>query len=284
MKVKTTTKLINFLIFAFLVTGVMNSQVVNAQGDAISESTVVLTCFQPPGSGPLPPCLLPVGIDAKFISPNPSGSARVAIFGDDTAEIKIKLEGLADDLVITAWVAYFFPGPGAPGPDSIFFATAGVSSPLAPTHAAFTEGLGTEPNRLVFTDSGTAKIKVRLDYNPLKAGQGPLRNILAEPNQGDAAAGSDAEQPDCCNNGAQPVGASYLRAFDANGFQELEADGTAKLLRSPLPVAFLAIVVHTDETTHGIFPGIPILPIPGNSIDNGDHFLLGLFDLRSLQQ
>ena len=261
---------------------------------------VEMTCFppppapgSPPGIGPPPPCLLPAGIDPEFISPDPSGLARVSINPDGTASFDIVLEGLAPDLVVTAWTSYFFPG--GPVPDPIFGPIAeglppiaGVSAPLAPTYAGFTEGMGPEPNSFKLNGSGKAKLKVTLDYNPLLAGQGPLRNAMAETNQILAPAGSDAEQPLCCPDGfpapvPQAVGSSLLRAFDlSTGFQQLDEDGIPVLIRSPLPVAFLAIVVHVDKTTHGINPGVPILPIPGLSVTTGDHFLLGIFDLRSL--
>jgi hypothetical protein len=43
----------------------------------------------------------------------------------------------------------------------------------------------------------------------------------------------------------------------------------------------IALVVHIDGTTHGISTGIPIPPIPGTSASVGDHYTLGLFDLRA---
>jgi hypothetical protein len=44
----------------------------------------------------------------------------------------------------------------------------------------------------------------------------------------------------------------------------------------------IAIVVHIDATTHGISAGIPIPPIPDISTTVGDHYTLGVFDLRAL--
>ena len=167
-------------------------------------------------------------------------------------------------------------------------ALAGVSAPLAPTYAGFTEGLGPEPNQFELNDSGgKARLRTTLDFNPLLPFEGPLRNDLVITNQVDAPAGSGAEQPLCCPNGVpepmvQSVGASFLRSFDMNtGFQNLDASGKPILIRSPLPVAFIAIVAHVDKTTHGINPGVPILPVPGLSVTTGDHFLVGIFDLRA---
>jgi hypothetical protein len=235
---------------------------------------------------------LPPDLDERFVSPNPKGRVFIAVKEDGTARFDIELEGLAEGLVLTAWTSYFFPGGPAPHP--IFEplgdglpAIAGVSAPLAPTYAAFTEGLGPEPNQFDIKASGRTHLRVELDYNPLEAGQGPLRNDLVITQQGAAPPGSVAFQPHCCPIGLpapalQPVGSSYLRLFDPNtGYQEIDDAGRPVLLRSPLPVAFIALVVHTDETTHGINPGLPILPMPGLSATTGDHFLLGIFDLRA---
>lgn len=263
----------------------------------VVNARIDMTCFPappPPGEepdiGPPPPCVLPHGLDPRFISPHPSGQAYLRVKDDDTATIAIYLEGLAPHLVITAWLAYFFP-PG-PTPDPIFDPigsglppVAGVAVPLAPTNAAFTEGLGREPNRFaVWGDKGW--LVTHLNYNPLKPGQGPLHNEAASVTQAAAPAGSRAEQGNCCPNGfpaprPQPLGASFLRLFDADtGLQLLGPDGRPELLRSPVPAVVIALVVHIDETTHGISAGLPIPPRPDVDVTAGDHYTLGLFDLR----
>ena len=269
------------------------------EGDTL-DAIIDMTCFPPPpdegeepGIGPPPPCALPDGLDSKFISPNPSGQARLKVKDDDTAEVEIELEGLAPGLTITAWTAYFFP-PNPPS-DSVYDifrpigdglpSLAGVSAPLAPTNAAFTEGLGREPNQFT-TNGDKAKLVVELDYNPLKPDQGLLRNEAGLVTQAAAPDGSLAEQPVCCPDGfpvprPQPIGGSFLRQFDQEtGLPVLGADGRPELVRSPVPVVVIALVVHIDETTHGISAGIPIPPIPGISAASGDHYTLGLFDLR----
>ena len=269
-----------------------------SQSSDLVNATIDMTCFPPPpapggepGIGSPPPCILPVGIDGEFISPAPSGKLNLTVRDDGTATFRMQFRGLAPGLVMTAWTSYFFPG--GPIPDPIFAplgeglpAIAGVSAPLAPTYAAFTEGLGPEPNQFDITAEGNSKKVITIDFNPLLAGQGPLRNELVNTIQTDAPAGSEAEQSLCCPDGfpvpiPQPVGSSLLRSFDLEtGFQNLDEDGRPVLIRSPLPVAFIAIVAHVDKTTHGINPGVPILPIPGLSVTTGDHFLVGIFDLR----
>jgi hypothetical protein len=263
----------------------------------VVDARLDMTCLPPPpgqepGIGPQPPCVLPQDLDPQFISPNPSGQAHLMVKDDDTAKIVIRLRGLAPDLVVTSWLAYFFP-PG-PVPDPIFAPiesglppVAGVAVPLAPTTAAFTEGLGREPNQFV-SYGGRGRLLVRLDYNPLKPEQGPLRNEASPVTQAAAPVDSNAAQPVCCPNGfpvprLQPIGASFLRVFDpTTGLQYQRPNGRPVLLRSPVPAVVIAIVVHIDATTHGISAGIPIPPIPDISATVGDHYTLGIFDLRAL--
>jgi hypothetical protein len=261
-------------------------------------ATIDMTCFPPPGPvgsepgiGSAPPCIVPVGLDPKFVSPNPTGQAHLAVRPDDTTRVRIDLAGLAPGLVVTAWLGYYFP-PG-PTPDPIFDPigvglppVAGVAVPLAATDAGFTEGLGREPNQFRVLGAGTASrasLVADLDFNPLKSGQGPLRNELSPVTQSSAPSSSGAAQPICCPAGTrqQPIGASFLRVFDpVTGLPSLEPDGRPRLLRSPVVAAVIAIVVHIDGTTHGISAGLPIPPRPGTSATVGDHYTLGLFDLR----
>ncbi len=247
---------------------------------------IPMTCFPAPGAPQVPPCLVPGGLDPGTLD-GTSGELKLLIFEDGTARAEFKAKGLDPSWVITAWVSYFFPGPGVVPPDPIFGGpatppVAGVSAPVASTDAGFTEGLGLEPNQMVVRSGGRGKLEVVLDYNPLQADQGPLRNVLVATQQGDAPPGSPAEQPTCCTGVLQSVGSSYLRAFDANGFQVLDADGHPEIVRSPVPVEFMLLVIHVDGITHGINPGLPIFPFPGVPAVVGDHFVLGIFDLSEI--
>jgi hypothetical protein len=280
---------------------VLQLSVVNAaaQKNAVG-GTVLMTCFpdlpadgSPPGIGPPPPCVLPVDVPPQFVSPNPVGRANFTLNADGSVSFNIRMKGLAPNLILTAWISYYFPGPpGTPVPDEIFAGNppiAAVSAPLAPTTAQFSNGLGNEPNKFFSDSSGSAQLVVTLDYDPFLSGQGPLRNGLSNVTQAAAPAGSIAFQPLCCPNGipapsAQPIAASFLRAFDPlTGYQLVGENGRPELIRSPVPVAFLAIVAHLDRQTHGIVPGIPVPPAAGVSASVGDHFLVGMFDLRAFE-
>ncbi len=256
------------------------------RADALTRVEVPMTCFPAPGAPEAPPCVVPVGLDAGMLD-GTSGDLELTEEEDGTIKVEFSAEGLDPDWVITAWIAYYYPGPGVVPPDPIFgteteSGIAGVSAPAAPTTAGFTEGMGLEPNQMVIDAEGSGRLEVVLDYNPLQAGEGPLRNTLANTHQADAPAGGVAEQPTCCGASVQPVGSSYLRVFDSDGLQILDENRRPELVRSPVPVAFMLLVIHTDGTTHGINPGLPIFPFPGMPAFVGDHFVLGIFDLSDL--
>jgi hypothetical protein len=277
----------------------------------------------PPGIGGPPPCDTS-GIPVYTPSAEPSGRAHLTVMDDDTVHFDIKLQGILPGQTVTAWLIWYFQflypcdesgfpctAPTLPDifvsvnpdkdiisfvpfldpPYSIWvpFAVAAHSVPLARTGAGYTEGLGREPNQIVIDQAGNGELRVKLDYNPLKPHQGPLRNGLANTQQGAAPAGSIAIQPPCCGlvtlSGEpvhQPIGSSFLREFDpATGFQKLEANGRPKLVRSPVPAVFISIISSLDNHTKGINPGLPYVP---ELFSFGDHVILGVFDLRAFHQ
>ncbi len=276
----------------------LSKQISGKRSPVTLDATVEMIC-PPPGAGLTPPCTLPVGIDPDLVAPDPSGELRVLAFADDSALAWIKLDGLSRDLVVTAWLVYV--PPGAPPPAPIFEPigpglppVAAPSAPLAPTYARFSEGMGWEPNRLQIFSSGKAHLFTWLDYNPLKAGQAPLRNGMVSTQQGLAPADSPAVQPLCCPDAVippapgprlSPIGSSFLRRFDPDtGFQVLDLDGRPELVRSPVAVPLIVVIVHLDRMTHGIHPGIVIPPFPGAGFPAtaGDHYVLGIFPIGGL--
>lgn len=192
---------------------------------------------------------------------------------------------------IVSFVPFPLPPCTDPPCPSIWvpFAAAAHSVPLARTGAGYTEGLGREPNQIVIDEAGNGGLTGKLDYNPLKPHQGPLRNGLANTHQSAAPAGSISFQPPCCGlvtlsgePAHQPIGSSFLREFDpATGFQKLEANGRPKLVRSPVPSVFISIISSLDKYSKGINPGLPYVP---ELLSFGDHVILGVFDLRAFHQ
>ena len=231
----------------------------------VLDETLDMICFPPAAMMP-PPCPVPVGIDPAIVAPDPSGELRIRVRENDRAKVSIELDGMSPNQVATAWFVHFPPGQPPPHP---IFAPIGpgqppvahMDSPVAATDAAFSEGLGDEPNQLDILPNGKGRLVVELDYNPLKSQQVPLVNGMVLANQGPAPAGSGAEQPTCCFDfpaGPQlePVGGSYLRQFDPlTGFQSIGSDGRPELVRSPARPVAVAVVIHIDGVTSGIVSG-----------------------------
>lgn len=262
-------------------------------GSVVLDTTLDMLCFPPTANQP-PPCQVPVGIDPDLVAPDPSGEMRIRVRDDDTATLSIRLDGLSPHQVATAWFVHFPPGQAPPHP---IFAPIGpgepsiahMDSPVAHTRAAFTEGMGFEPNQIRILPNGKGRLIARLDYNPLKSGQVPLVNGMVLPNQGPAPEGFGVEQGECCVDfpaGPQrePIGGSYLRRFDdVTGFQVLDDDGYPEIVRSPARPVVVAIVVHIDGVTSGIVPGIPTPPfLVDPPVTTGSFYLLGLFPLVNL--
>ncbi len=259
----------------------------------VLDETLDMICFPPAAMMP-PPCPVPVGIDPAIVAPDPSGELRIRVRENDRARLTVKLNGMSPHQVATAWFVHF--PPGQPPPDPIFAPigsgqppVAHMDTPVAPTYAAFSEGLGREPNQFRILPNGKARLVVPLDYNPLKSQQVPLVNGMVLVNQGLAPAGSVAEQPTCCMDfpaGPQleAVGGSYLRQFDpVTGFQSLGPDGRPELVRSPSRPVAVAIIIHIDGVTSGIVPGVPTPPfLVDPPVTTGSFYLLGIFPLGPL--
>jgi hypothetical protein len=261
----------------------------------VLDTTLDMLCFPPNDPQNTPPCPVPVGIDPSLIAPDPSGRLHIRVSDNDTAIFTVNLEGLSQDMVITAWFVHYPPNQPPP-PDSIFApigpglpAIAHMDSPMTPTTARFSEGLSREPNQFRIRKNGSSRLKVRLDYNPLKSAQVPLVNDMTPVTQTLAPAGSVAEQPDCCPDFPagplpEPIGGSFLRKFDpATGAQLKDERGRPMLVRSPGRPVAVAIIVHISGTTKGILPGVPIPPfLVDPPVTTGSFYLLGVFPLASL--
>jgi hypothetical protein len=69
-----------------------NPSVAVAGNHTVVNTMIDMTCLPPPpppgeepGIGSPPPCVLPSELDAKFVSPRPSGRAHLAVKDDGTA-------------------------------------------------------------------------------------------------------------------------------------------------------------------------------------------------------
>ena len=255
--------------------------------EVVFETTLNMGCF--PTLMQPPPCPVPVGADDSIVGTSPSGQLGIKVLENDYTILDFDMHGLKDTMVVTAWFVHFRPDlgptnpifePVSPGLPPVAF----MDTPAAPTWARFSEGLSREPNQLRIKQNGDGTLYTVLDYNPLKVGQVPLVNG-ATVNQ-TTAAGTVAEQGACCPNfpagpRIEPIGSSYLRAFDpATGLQVKDERGHAILIRSPQRPVAVALFVHIDGTTSGLVPGIPVPPfVPNLPVTAGTFYLMGVFPL-----
>lgn len=266
----------------------------DSESAVVLEATLNMLCFPPNDPQNTPPCPVPIGLDPSLIAPDPTGKLHLRVRENDTAVFTMNLGGLQEDMVVTAWFVHF--PPNIPPPHPIFApigpglpSVAHADSPLTPTTARFSEGLSAEPNQFFIKENGSSRLKIHLDYNPLKSGQVPLVNNMSLVNQTIAPAGSGAEQPVCCPDFPagplpEPVGGSLLRKFDpVTGAQMKDENGRPMLIRSPIRPIVVAVIVHIDGTTSGVVPGVPIPPFLVNPpATTGTFYLLGLFPLAAL--
>ena len=260
----------------------------------VLEASLNMLCFPPNDPLNTPPCPVPVGLDPSLIAPDPVGKLNIEVRDDDTATFNMKLNGLQQGMVATAWFVHNVPNQP---PSNPIFAPIGAGlpaiahndSPLAPTTASYSDGMSTEPNQFHIKENGSSRLKINLDFNPLKSGQVPLVNNMTQVNQSLAPIGSVAEQPVCCPDfpagpRLDPVGGSFLRKFDpVTGMQMKDINGRPALIRSPGRPVAVAVFVHIDGTTSGVLPGIPTPPFLVNPpATTGSYYLLGLFPLGAL--
>ena len=265
-----------------------------SETSVVLDTTLSMLCFPPTNPVNTPPCPVPIGLDPSLIAPDPNGQLQIKVRDDDTATFSMKLSGLQKGMVLTTWFVHFPPNQPPPHP---IFAPIGpglpsvalADSPMTATTARFSDGLSAEPNQIRINRNGTGRIKVRLDYNPLKSNQVPLVNSMTPVNQALAPAGSIAEQTVCCADfPADPrleaIGGSLLREFDpVSGTQLKDEQGRPVLVRSPSRPVAVAVFVHIDGITSGVMPGVPTPPFLVNPpATTGTTYLLGLFPLAAL--
>lgn len=159
------------------------------------------------------------------------------------------------DLVITAWVLWVDEN-NPDNPD--VFQVADVASPLTSYRAAFSSGMGRDPNRLTYVSATEARLRVRLNFNPTYSNEGALARRTSCL-QSDVPGIQDTElrQP-MVPGREQRIGVSsdFLRRYDQNtGFERLDRNGRPLVVRSPVSALAVTLIAHTDRMTHGISPG-----------------------------
>lgn len=226
---------------------------------------------------------------------NPRATMTVQEFDESSQNkmrLSIRLDDFAPDMKVTVWGSYFFPFISQAEhryfgfthhESTIVPADAAVSYPLGPIKQGFSDGVWdvNEANTIEYYGNHYNAI-IDLDYYLNQPNQGPMRNGRSIVTQ------LDMENPEFIQHAGRQVGTSciasaFLREFDPiTGQQLTDEDGNALVARSPLKTAFAAVIVHTDDLSHGINPGTAISRAPGRQWTDGEVFLLGIFDLRAL--
>lgn len=230
---------------------------------------------------------------------HPFGEARLQFYQNNPlrrASARVTITGVAPGQVLTMWNSHFFPlvGPtgapifDAPGqPAGFAGGNAAVEAPAIPLTHGVTNGRDPtqEGNYLFETSPGTYVFDGNFDYDFTQGNEAPVRNGRSFVDQTtiNGTITPEAVQTPGFMAGIGPTGSSYLFEFDnVTGFRKTDADGLPVIVRSPNPISFFAVVLHTDKQTHGLSPGLPTPPLPGTPWTVGDHFLIGMFDLRFL--
>ena len=236
---------------------------------------------------------------AGDIVSHPVGQVRLQFFENNPlklANARVTIAGVAPGQTLTMWNSHFFPlvGPtgaaifDAPGlPAGFAGGNAAVEAPAIPLTQAVTNGRDPtqEGNYLFETSPGTYVGNMDFDYDFRKPDQAPVRNGRSFVDQTgiNATITPEALQTPGFMAGISVTGSSYLFEFDNfTGFRMTDSNGRPVVIRSPNPISFFAVVLHTDKQTHGLSPGVPTPPLPGTPWTFGDHFLIGMFDLRFL--
>lgn len=127
-----------------------------------------------------------------------------------------------------------------------------------PTTAAFTTGMGREPNQFKYTDATTAVLRVKLNYNPTYANEGPLaRDPFCYQSDIPGIQKTKFRQyPLNAQGRFSPTTSHFLRKYDPVTGWEIREKGLPVIVRCPLKPFGIAVANHIDRTTHGISQGV----------------------------
>jgi len=193
---------------------------------------------------------------------------------DGGTTLRFSLSGLAPNATHTVWLIFDTNQPpfsqtssGLVATDPATGSTAPVFGfgPAAADNAAFTGGIGLDPNGFVSDGSGNAEFKFDLNFDIMQPTSAPV--VLRPGTTQTLAVASDTGSAPCvaASGGAfqAVIDSNFLRAFDTSkiasppgaspSFQMAEAPLKAKLVRGT--VKALTIAEHFDGLTHGHLPG-----------------------------
>ncbi|HJZ67966.1 MAG TPA: hypothetical protein VKF81_07590 [Blastocatellia bacterium] len=247
----------SFVMLAALILGSSaKGQLIEGQG---GKKTLMLTATGP-ASG-------------SFGRSGQAGAVVLKTKGGGTT-LRFSLSGLKPNAAHTVWLIFDTNQPpfsqtsgGLVATDSLTGTTAPVFgfAPAAADNAAFTAGVGLDPNGFVTDASGNAEFKIDLNFDILQPASAPV--VLRPGATQVLEVASDSGSAPCvaASGGTfqAVIDSNFMRVFDTSkaasppvtspSFQTTDAPLKARLVRGT--VKALTIAEHFDGLTHGHLPG-----------------------------
>jgi len=260
MKIETFTRLTTLSSFVWLAALILgspaNGQMIEGQG---GKKTLTLTATGP--------------TSGSFGRSGQAGEVVIKTKGGGTT-LRFSLTGLKPNAAHTVWIIFDTNQPpfsqttaGLVATDPATGTTAPVFGfgPAAADTAAFTAGIGLDPNGFVTDASGNAEFKFDLNFDISQPSSAP---VVLRPGLTQALeVASDSGSAPCVAAGGGTfqavIDSNFMRVFDTSrtasppaaspSFQMAEAPLKARLVRGT--VKAFTIAEHFDGLTHGHLPG-----------------------------
>lgn len=201
-----------------------------------------------------------------------TGEVEIEVVGGRT-RLEFMLFGLTPNAVHSVWLEWDtarppFSGTGedllATDPQTGTTANVYAYTPAAPDNAAFTGGMGLDPNGFVADDSGNALFRLELNYDIFQPQAAPvvLRPGATQTVRVASSGGACVGSPEGAL--ASRIDSAYMRVFNTStvanlparspSFPVLSAPLRARLVRGA--VREIRVVEHFDGVTHGHLRGV----------------------------
>lgn len=211
-------------------------------------------------------------VTGPFARTTQRGEVEIEVLGGRT-RLEFMLFGLTPNAVHSVWLEWDtarppFSGTGedllATDPETGTTANVYAYTPAAPDNAAFTGGMGLDPNGFVADDSGNALFRLELNYDIFQPQAAPvvLRPGATQTVRVASSGGACVGSPEGAL--ASRIDSAYMRVFNTStvanlparspSFPVLSAPLRARLVRGA--VREIRVVEHFDGVTHGHLRGV----------------------------